>query len=107
MSWSARGTTATRSAAHCRCSCASASSSSTRRSRSTTCRARSSSASTRRGPDVHDGELILVAGALLAAGPGASLLAGRLRVPGLLLVLALGMVLGSDLTGLIAFDDYE
>src|SRR3954465_5317080 len=35
-------------------------------------------------------------GALLAAGIGASLLAGRLRLPGLVLVLALGMVIGSD-----------
>jgi cell volume regulation protein A len=54
-----------------------------------------------------DGELILVAGAMLAAGIGASLLAGRLRVPGLLLVLAIGMVIGSDGTGWIEFDDYE
>lgn len=37
----------------------------------------------------------------------ASQLAGRLRVPGLLLVLALGMVAGSDVAGLIAFSDYE
>src|SRR4051794_38951912 len=35
-------------------------------------------------------------GALLAAGIGASLLAGRLRLPGLVLVLVLGMVIGSD-----------
>lgn len=53
-----------------------------------------------------DGELILVAGAMLAAGIAASLLAGRLRVPGLLLVLAVGMILGSDGTGWIPFDDY-
>ena len=37
----------------------------------------------------------------------ASQLAGRLRVPGLLLVLALGIVAGSEVTGLIAFSDYE
>jgi cell volume regulation protein A len=53
------------------------------------------------------GILILAASALLALGVGASLVAGRLRVPGLLLVLAVGMLLGSDITGLIHFDDYE
>ena len=51
--------------------------------------------------------MILVAGALLAAGIGASLLAGRLRVPGLVLFLALGMAIGSDGTGWIEFSDYE
>jgi cell volume regulation protein A len=56
---------------------------------------------------VNEGEQILAAGALLAAGLSASLLAGRLRVPGLLLVLAVGMVVGSDGTGWIHFDDYE
>ena len=40
---------------------------------------------------MEDGTLILVAGGLLALGIAASLLAGRLRVPGLLLVLGLGM----------------
>ncbi|MBA2630094.1 MAG: potassium/proton antiporter [Thermoleophilaceae bacterium] len=54
-----------------------------------------------------DGELILVAGALLAAGLAAALLAGRLRVPGLLLFLGLGMLLGSDGTGWIDLSDYE
>jgi cell volume regulation protein A len=54
-----------------------------------------------------DGELILVAAALLAAGIGASLLASRVRLPGLLLFLALGMAIGSDGLGWIAFDDYE
>jgi cell volume regulation protein A len=56
---------------------------------------------------VTDGELILVAGALLAAGIAASLLAQRVRLPGLLLFLALGMVLGSDGLDLIDFNDYE
>jgi potassium/hydrogen antiporter len=60
---------------------------------------------------VTDGELILVAGALLAAGIAASLLAARVRLPGLLLFLALGMALGSDGTGWIEFGrapaDYE
>jgi potassium/hydrogen antiporter len=53
-----------------------------------------------------DGELILVAGALLAAGMLASLVAGRLRVPGLLLFLFVGMAIGSDGLGWIDFDDY-
>jgi potassium/hydrogen antiporter len=60
---------------------------------------------------VTDGELILVAGALLAAGIAASLLAARVRLPGLLLFLGLGMVIGSDGTGWIEFGrdaaDYE
>ncbi len=54
-----------------------------------------------------DGELLLVCGALLAAGIAAAVLASRIRVPGLLLFLGLGMALGSDGTGLIRFDDYE
>ena len=54
-----------------------------------------------------DGELILVAGALLAAGLAAALLAGRLRVPGLLLFLGLGMLLGSDGLDWIDLYDYE
>jgi potassium/hydrogen antiporter len=56
---------------------------------------------------VTDGELILVAGALLAAGIGASLLAQRIRLPGLLLFLGLGMAIGSDGLDWIDFDDYE
>jgi len=43
---------------------------------------------------VADGTLILAAGALLALGIAASLVAGRLRVPGLLLFLGLGMAIG-------------
>ena len=58
-----------------------------------------------------DGQLILVAAALLAAGIGASLLASRIRLPGLLLFLALGVAVGSDGTGWIDFGgtsaDYE
>ena len=42
------------------------------------------------------GLVALAVGALLTAGIGASLLAGRLRLPGLVLVLVLGMVIGSD-----------
>jgi potassium/hydrogen antiporter len=51
--------------------------------------------------------MVLVAGALLAAGLLASLVAGRLRVPSLLLFLGVGMLVGSDGFGWIEFDDYE
>lgn len=54
-----------------------------------------------------DGHLILVAGALLAAGLVASFLAARLRVPSLVLFLGLGMLVGSDGLGWIAFDNYR
>src|SRR4051794_9475761 len=54
-----------------------------------------------------DGGLILVAGALLAAGLGASLVAERLRLPGLVLFLGVGMAIGSDGAGWIEFDNYE
>jgi len=50
-----------------------------------------------------DGTLILLAGALLALGIAATLVAGRLRVPGLVLFLGLGMAIGSDGLGLIDF----
>ena len=43
----------------------------------------------------HDAELILIAGALLAAGIVGALLADRVRIPGLLLFLGLGMLAGS------------
>src|SRR3712207_2854552 len=54
-----------------------------------------------------EGQAILAAGALLAGALAASLLAGRLRVPGLVLFLGLGMLIGSDGLGWIDFSDYE
>ncbi|MGC1166983.1 MAG: potassium/proton antiporter, partial [Solirubrobacterales bacterium] len=55
----------------------------------------------------HDAELILIAGGLLAAGIFGALLADRVRVPGLLLFLGLGMLAGSQGIGGIEFDDAE
>lgn len=55
----------------------------------------------------HDAELILVGGALLAAGIAGALLADRVRIPGLLLFLGLGMLAGSEGIGGIEFDDPE
>src|ERR1044071_7382533 len=55
----------------------------------------------------HDAELILAAGALLAAGIVGALLADRVRVPGLLLFLALGMLAGSQGIGGIEFSNME
>jgi potassium/hydrogen antiporter len=54
-----------------------------------------------------EGHLILIAGALMAAGLAASLLASRVRVPGLVLFLGVGMVIGSDGLGWIDFSDYK
>jgi potassium/hydrogen antiporter len=54
-----------------------------------------------------DGHLVLIAGALLSAALAASLLAGRLRVPSLVLFLGIGMAIGSDGLGLIDFTDYR
>jgi cell volume regulation protein A len=54
-----------------------------------------------------DGHLILAAGALLTAGLVASFVAVRLRVPSLVLFLGVGMLVGSDGFGWIAFDDYR
>lgn len=53
-----------------------------------------------------EGEQILIAGLLLAAGLVSSLIAGKLRLPSLVLFLAVGMLAGSDAAGL-AFDDYH
>jgi cell volume regulation protein A len=55
----------------------------------------------------HDAELILIAGALLAAGIAGALLAERMRIPGLLLFLGLGMLAGSEGIGGIHFEDAE
>src|SRR5258707_13651335 len=55
----------------------------------------------------HDAELILIAGALLAAGILGALLADRIRIPGLLLFLGLGMLAGSEGIGGIEFDNVE
>src|SRR5919205_606287 len=53
-----------------------------------------------------DGERILITGVLLALGLVASLAAGRLRLPGLVLILRLGILLGSDGLDLLPFSDY-
>jgi potassium/hydrogen antiporter len=55
----------------------------------------------------HDAELILIGGSLLAAGIVGALLADRMRIPGLLLFLGLGMLAGSEGIGGIEFDDAE
>jgi potassium/hydrogen antiporter len=57
--------------------------------------------------EVADGNLILEAGGLLAAGIAASFVAARLRVPSLLLFLGIGMLVGSDGLDWIAFDSYR
>jgi cell volume regulation protein A len=56
---------------------------------------------------VNDGVMILIVGGLLSAGLAVSMLANRVRVPGLVLVLGLGMALGSDGLGWISFNDYR
>ena len=55
----------------------------------------------------HDAELILIAGSLLAAGIAGAFLADRIRIPGLLLFLGLGMLAGSEGIGGIHFSDAE
>jgi cell volume regulation protein A len=54
-----------------------------------------------------DEQFILVAGLLLSGGLLASLLAGRVKLPGLVLFLGLGMLLGSDGLGWLPFDNYH
>jgi cell volume regulation protein A len=54
-----------------------------------------------------DARLAVIAGALLLAAVASSLVAARLRLPSLLLFMTVGMVVGSDGAGWIAFDDYE
>jgi cell volume regulation protein A len=56
---------------------------------------------------VADWELILIAGLLLSAGLAAAKVADRVRVPGLLLFLALGMLIGSEGIGGVEFADAE
>lgn len=56
---------------------------------------------------VHDAELILIAGILLAAGIAGALLADRVRIPGLLLFLGLGILAGSEGLGGIDFTNAE
>jgi cell volume regulation protein A len=55
----------------------------------------------------HDAVILLTTGALLAAALLVSQLANRVRMPGLLLVLGIGMAVGSDGLGWIDFGDYE
>jgi cell volume regulation protein A len=54
-----------------------------------------------------DALLILVAGALLATGVLASLVATRLRLPALVLFLGIGMLIGTDGLGWIDFENYD
>jgi potassium/hydrogen antiporter len=54
---------------------------------------------------VSDSDLILVAGLLLAAGLAAAKVADRVRVPGLLLFLGLGMLVGSEGIAGVEFGD--
>jgi cell volume regulation protein A len=55
----------------------------------------------------HDAELILIGGAVLTTAIAAALVANRVRVPGLLLFLGLGMLVGADGVGGVEFDDAE
>jgi len=54
-----------------------------------------------------DAELILIGGLLLGSGIAAAMVADRVRVPGLILFLGLGMLVGSDGPGGVHFDDVE
>ena len=53
------------------------------------------------------GQTVLIAGGLMAFALFASFLASRIRVPGLVLFLAIGMAVGSDGLGWISFGDYS
>ncbi len=55
----------------------------------------------------HDAHLVALAGILLAAGVGSSLLASALRLPALLLFLGVGMAVGSDGLNWIYLNDYQ
>jgi potassium/hydrogen antiporter len=54
-----------------------------------------------------EGDVVLIAGALMAFALLASFVAARIRVPGLVLFLLIGMAVGSDGLGWIDFGDYE
>lgn len=54
-----------------------------------------------------DAELILIGGVLLATGIGAAMVADRVRVPGLVLFLGLGMLVGSEGVVGVDFTDVE
>jgi cell volume regulation protein A len=56
---------------------------------------------------VSDAELILIGGLLLGAGIAAAMIADKVRVPGLVLFLGLGMLVGSDGPGGVDFSDAE
>jgi len=53
------------------------------------------------------GQTVLIAGGLMALALLASFVASRIRVPGLVLFLAIGMAVGSDGLGWISFSDYS
>lgn len=56
---------------------------------------------------MNDAELILIGGVLLAIGIGAAMVADRVRVPGLVLFLGLGMLVGSEGIVGVDFTDVE
>jgi len=56
---------------------------------------------------VSDAELILIGGLLLGSGIAAAMVADRARVPGLVLFLGLGMLVGSEGPGGVEFNDVE
>lgn len=56
---------------------------------------------------VHDAQWILAVGAVLTAAVLVAGLATRLRLPALVLFAGLGMLVGSDGLGFVAFDDYR